>query len=739
MRKYGNKSPLSLSKVLAFFGKPLFLVFTIVVIVIAGYFHLLLIFLRKISSINLPPINFPKISISLPKFSFSFPILLPPNLKLSIPKINLSTYIITINLLLISISIYYLILHNLPSVTLLANAPPALTTKIYDRNGNLLYQIYKDQNRSLVSLSSLPQNLIDATIAAEDKNFYNHFGIDPTGIIRAIYNNVSCFILHDSCFRSPQGGSTLTQQLIKNTLLTPEKTLTRKLKELVLSIQTELSYNKDQILEMYFNQVPYGGTAYGIEEAAYQYLGKHAKDLTLSESAFLAGLPVSPTTLSPFGTTPYLAQIRQQQVLESMVKLNMITENEKVQAVNTPIHLISSNTKIRAPHFVMYVRDLLVKEFGEGTVSRGGLQVTTTLDLSIQETLQSQVITELDKLSNLNVQNGAGMIVNPPTGEILAMVGSHNFFDTEHDGQVNVTLQPRQPGSSIKPLTYALAFMKGLAPSSIIEDSPICFKSKGSPDYCPKNYDNKFHGSVSLKTALASSYNIPAIKLLNSLGITNLIELARSMGITTWDDSSRFGLSLTLGGGEVKMYDLVQAYSVFANNGYKIPLNSILEIRDSNNQLLTMNHKSLTKQQILPESIAFQINSILSDNFARSGAFGANSVLNIKGHTVAVKTGTTNNLRDNWTIGYTPSYLVATWVGNNDNSSMSSVASGITGASPIWSRTITELLKEQPNLPFPQPSTIVKALVNCEPKRYDYFVKGTEPKIDCSLPPGQIL
>jgi len=709
MRKYGKKSPLSVTKVLELLGKPLFFLFTIITLLLYSLLHTLSISLLSVRKVRLPSLHLPSIHI----------------------KLNYSLCIGSFSALFLCTLFYLLILKDLPSVRLLSDSPPALTTKIYDRSGTLLYQIYKDENRSLVKLSDLPPHLIQATIAAEDKNFYHHFGIDPLGILRAATNNLT--------LGTTQGGSTLTQQLIKNTLLTPEKTFSRKLKELILSLLAEAHYSKEEILEMYFNQVPYGGTAYGIEQAAHSYLGKPAHDLTLAESAFLAGLPVSPTTLSPFGTTPYLAQIRQQQVLESMVKLNMITENEKVQAVNTPIHLISSNTQIRAPHFVMFVRDLLVKEYGEGIVSRGGLQVTTTLDLSIQEILQNQVTTELEKLSHLNVQNGAGMVVNPATGEILAMVGSRNFFDTSRDGQVNVTLQPRQPGSSIKPLTYTLAFMKGLSPSSTIDDSPICFKSQGSPDYCPKNYDGKFHGSVNLKTALASSYNIPAIKLLNSLGILNLIELARSMGITTWNDPSRFGLSLTLGGGEVKMYDLVQAYSVFANNGYKIQLNSILEVKDSNNNILPTTHDPLPKVQVIPESIAFQINSVLSDNFARSPAFGFNSVLNIKNHTVAVKTGTTNNLRDNWTIGYTPSYLVATWVGNNDNSSMSSVASGITGASPIWSRTITELLKEQPNSPFPQPSTIVKALVSCEPKRYDYFVKGTEPKIDCSLPPGQIL
>ncbi len=498
-------------------------------------------------------------------------------------------------------------------------------------------------------------------------------------------------------------------------------------------------YTKNEILEMYLNQVPYGGTAYGIEEASKEYLGKSVKDTTLAEAAFLTGLPVSPTTLSPYGTTPYLSKIRQHQVLERMVQLGMITENEKLAATEASLNLNASSNQILAPHFVMYVRSLLASQLGETLLDRGGLTVTTTLDLSMQENLQNEINKELDNLKNLNVSNGAGLIINPKSGEILAMVGSRNFFDTKHDGQVNIVLSERQPGSSIKPLTYALAFMNGLSPSSTIEDAPICFRQTGSPDYCPKNYDGNFHGKVTLKTALGSSYNIPAIKLLNSLGVNNLVELARSMGITTWRDSSRYGLALTLGGGEVKMIDLAQAYSVFANGGILTPLNPILEIKDATGQPLKLNNTKLTKQ-VIPETVAFQINQTLSDNNARSPAFGYNSVLNIKNKTVAVKTGTTNNLRDNWTIGYTPEFLVATWVGNNNNSPMSQVVSGITGASPIWSHTMQNLLKERADLPFSKPETIVRARASCESKYYDFFIKGQEPKLNCeNIEAGKIL
>lgn len=644
--------------------------------------------------------------------------------------------IVILGMIIVSITIYWTIFRGLPSVSLLATTTPSLTTKIYDRNGILLYQIYKDQNRSLIHLTDLPPYIIQATLAAEDKNFYHHIGFDALGIIRAAYNNLRCKAAQQSC--SPEGGSTITQQLIKNTLLTPEKSLSRKLKELVLAVETEHAYTKDQILEMYLNQVGYGGTAYGIEEAAHQYFGKSARDLSLAESAMIVGLPISPTTLSPFGTNPYLGKIRQQQVLESMVKGKTITENQKIEALNTPLVFHAQDIAIRAPHFVMYVKDLLVKKYGEDLVNRGGLNVTTTLDLTKQDILQTQINEELGRLQKLHVQNGAGLIIAPKTGDILAMVGSHDFFDNQHDGQVNITLQKRQPGSSIKPITYTLALMQGATPNSYIDDAPVCFVLKGQPDYCPKNYDGRFHGRVTLRTALGSSYNIPAIKLLNMYGLSNMINLARQMGITTWDDPSRFGLSLTLGGGEITMLDLASVYSVLANGGEKVPLNAIMSVTDHTGKNITPD--TLEKRQVIPATIAYQMSAMLSDAGARAPAFGTHSVLNLPGSTVAVKTGTTNDLRDNWTFGYTPDILVGTWVGNNDNSPMSSVASGITGASPIWAHTMQQLLKSTPATPFIPPVSMIKVNLSCNgiPK-YDYFVPGNTPKIDCSATPSGTL
>jgi 1A family penicillin-binding protein len=749
MRSKSKNTTNSILRLFELIGKPSLFLCKILILGLSEYLRLLKLFIQQLVSF-LAQLRLPKLSIQLPKFSsrFAKPRRLSkqsrPQLKRqalvhsSHPR-SLTLFLVSsLSIIIVSLLTYRYLLSDLPSITSLSSSPPSLTTKIYDRHGEILYQIYKDENRSLVTLASLPPHVIDATLAAEDKNFYSHYGVDFLGITRAALNNLRCRIYSLTC--PLQGGSTITQQLVKNTLLTPEKTFIRKLKELILSVQIEMAYSKDQILEMYLNQVGYGGTAYGIEEAAHQYFGKSSRDLNLSESAMLAGLPISPTTLSPFGANPYLGKIRQRQVLESMVAAHKITEDDKVQALANPLVFNPQGITIRAPHFVMYVKDLLVKEFGEEAVARGGLEVTTTLDLSTQNLLQSQINLELENLKKLHVQNGAGLVVNPQTGEVLAMVGSKDFFNVAEDGQVNLVMQERQPGSSIKPITYALALSQGSTPNSTIDDAPICFMIKGQPDYCPKNYDNKFHGKVTLRTALANSYNIPAIKLLNHYGLDNMISLARQLGITTWDDSSRFGLSLTLGGGEITMYDLASVYSVFANGGTKVPFNPILSIKDSSGKLLTLKNQTNQTHEVLSPAVAYQINSILSDHAARSAAFGTNSILNLPGKNVAVKTGTTNDLRDNWTFGYTSDLLIATWVGNNDNTSMSSVASGVTGASPIWARTMKTMLNGQDSSPFSLPQSITPVNLSCHnPPKYEYFVQGTAPKIDCKNQAGLIL
>jgi len=677
--------------------------------------------------------------------------------KLKLPKINLIAPQLTFVLFLIilassSIVFYFLILKNLPNPHELITKPQVLTTKIYARDGTLLYKIYRNQNRSLITLDQLPIYLINATVAAEDKNFWKHPGFSIEGIIRAFKTNITDDALS-------QGGSTITQQLVKNALLSSEKTFTRKIKEVVLAIEVELMFTKNEILQMYLNEIPYGGVAYGIEEASQSYFGKSAQDLNLAEAAMLAGLPVAPTKYSPFGANPTYAVYRQRQVLKSMLDEKYISQNEYDDALKTKVVLKMSNTDIKFPHFVMYVKDNLVEKYGTRIVEEGGLEVITSIDPQIQQSAEKAVVEEMDNLKYMNVTNGAVVVTNPTSGEILAMVGSRDYFDTANDGNVNVTLMLRQPGSSIKPLTYALALQSGMTPMTTIEDSPVSYPD-GDTRYQPVNYDGRFHGIVTLKTALASSFNIPAVKLLDKLGVDSLFNFGKTMGITTWKDRNRFGLSLTLGGGEVKMIDMAVAYGVFANQGMKVDINPILQVRDSKGKVLQQfdcnPNKAITFEQpveaantkisckaerVLSSLVSYQISNMLSDNNARIPAFGPNSLLNIPNQQIPVKTGTTNDRRDNWTIGYTPDRVVVVWVGNNDNSPMSAVTSGITGATPIWRSITDNLIKDKEPIVLNVPAEL-KAVEICSDNGYlpcascrniktEYFIPGTEPKLHC--------
>ena len=657
--------------------------------------------------------------------------------KYRFPKklVIVSTTIITCSLLFI-FGIYLPILKDLPNPGILVTKQRPLTTKILARDGTVLFKIYQDQNRTQVPLSQIPDTLKYATIAIEDKDFYHHGGLSYRGILRALSRNI---FKHDL-----QGGSTITQQLVKNALLTPERTFSRKIKEVILAVMVELKFSKDQILEMYFNEVAYGGTTYGAEEAAQQYFGKSVKQLNLAEAALLAGLPAAPTTYSPFGANPEMAKQRQAEVLRRMTEDGYITAEQAEAAKTLTITYTPQTKSILAPHFVMYIKDLLVKQSGKQVVLQGGLEVTTSLDLSIQTAAETAVKNEVDKLTRLHITNGASVITNPQTGEILAMVGSKDYWDFKNDGQVNVTTRIRQPGSSIKPVNYAMALENGFTPATVIQDTPICYVLPGQKPYCPRNYDNAFHGNVTLRTALGSSYNVPAVKTLSAFGVPKMIEYGKKMGITTWDDPSRFGLSLTLGGGEVKMIDMAVAYGVFANQGMRVGLHPILKITDTKGKVLE-EFTNPTQTRALNPLVAYQITNILSDNGARTPAFGANSLLNIPKHQVAVKTGTTQNLRDNWTIGFTKDRVVVVWVGNNDNTPMSYVASGITGASPIWRNTFDYLLQNQPEQVFAPPQDLVKVKIctltgslSCEgcPSKEEYFLPGTEPKNYCS--PEQI-
>ncbi len=608
-------------------------------------------------------------------------------------------------------------LKMLPNPQLLTRRDLQVTTKIFDRNGSLLFEIYADQNRTPLPITQIPAYMQEATIAIEDKDFYHHQGVSLPGIVRAaretLFNN------------QIQGGSTITQQLIKSALLSPEVSVTRKLKEMFLAFWAERLYTKNQILEMYLNQVPYGGTAWGVEAASQTYFGKSARDLNLAETALLAGLPAAPSEYSPFGEHPEKAFERQKEVLRRMTEDHDITKEQEQLALTTPVNFNQPRVSIQAPHFVMYVRNLLEERYGPRLVEQGGLRVTTSLDLSIQNKVQDIVTNQVNALANLQVGNGAAMVTNPRTGEILAMVGSKDFFNTDIDGNVNVTTSLRQPGSSIKVVNYAAALENGFTAASILDDSPVVYQSAGSASYAPVNYDGKFHGPTPLRYALGNSFNIPAVKVLNAIGVQTMVNKGKLMGITTWDDSSQYGLSLTLGGGDVTMVDMTKVFGTLANLGSRVDLDPILEVSDYTGHVYEKDSPAPPVQAVKPE-VAWILSNILSDNTARITEFGPNSSLVVSGKTVSVKTGTTNDKRDNWTIGYTPSYVVAVWVGNNNNAPMNPyLTSGITGAAPIWHDIMTELLKNKPDEVAAKPDDVIA--IPCYFNRPEYFIAGTEP------------
>lgn len=636
---------------------------------------------------------------------------------------------------LLVVFLYFFVLKDIPKASVIGIASYPQSTKIYDRSGKLLYTVYASKNQTFVPLQKIPKNLRNASIAIEDKDFYNHGAVDFRGIARALVSTIFK--------KQVQGGSTITQQLVKNSLLTPERTITRKIKEIILSGVVESIYSKDRILEMYLNQVSYGGTAWGVQAASYVYFDKPAEKLTLAESAFLAGLPEAPSQYSPFGSNPEAGKSRQKDVLRKMREQGYITPSEEKEAHLAGLRFSKIQSKILAPHFVFYIKNLLEDKYGQRLVEQGGLSVITSLDLDIQNFTQQAVASEVAKLKKSNVTNGAAVVSNPKTGEILAMVGSKDYFDTEQDGNVNVTIAKRQPGSSIKPINYATGLIKGYTAATPFIDEPICFPNPGGKPYCPGNYDGKFRGIVQMRFALANSLNIPAVKMLKANGIESMIATASAMGIKSFDRPERYGLSLTLGGGEVTMLEMVQAFGVFADGGYKIDLQPILKVSDSKGQILEEYKppkSPIFGKKVLPEGVAFIISHILQDNGARAMGFGTNSPLNIPGYPVSVKTGTTNDYRDNWTIGYTPSIVTAVWVGNNDNSQMNGIVSGITGAAPIWNSIMVNLLKGKPKELQLKPDSVYGKIIcsntgtlappegtpdRC-PTRFEYFIKGTE-------------
>lgn len=611
------------------------------------------------------------------------------------------------------IEFYNQIVKGLPDVNQIYN-PPKLSTKILDRNGNLLYKFYNGENRTWVPIDKIPQSLIKATIAIEDKDFYKHRGISLRGLFKAMIFN---FKKDDD--QKLRGGSTITQQLVKNVFLSSEKSLKRKIKEAILACLIELKLSKKEILEKYFNQVSYGGEIYGAQEASLAYFGKNVWELDQAESAFLAGLPAAPSSYSPFGNNPELAIIRQKHVIQEMINAKFISKQEAEKITSEKIEIKKENKKTEAPQFVFYIKNILEEKYGFVNIERQGLSVITSLDSNIQNVANKITVDEVKNIKKLGISNGATLVIDVKNGDILAMIGGVN-------GQYNVTTALRQPGSSIKPINYLLALENGETLSSTILDSPVTYNIEGQKPYSPQNYNGKYMGLVTLKKALASSLNIPSVKLLAQNGVDNMIDLAQKMGINTWQDRSRFGLSLALGAGEVKMTELAQAYSIFANMGEKVEINPILEIKNYLGEGISK--KTIDKSQIIDPTYAFLINSALSDDKSRAPIFGLNSKLKIRDKTIAVKTGTTNNLRDNWCIGWTPDYLVATWVGNNDNTPMSWVASGVTGATPIWNKIMTEILKDKPDKQWTTPSGIIKKNV-CG--KDEYFIEGTEENVKC--------
>lgn len=600
------------------------------------------------------------------------------------------------------------LMRDLPSPTTLTSPERyAVSTQIFDRNGILLYEIFADENRIPVTLDSLPPHVLQATIAIEDQNFYRHFGFDFAGIARALVRNLRGERL--------EGGSTITQQLVKNALLTRERSIQRKVKEAILAVLTEMIYTKDEILEMYLNYIAYGGTAVGIEAAANSYFNKSAHELSLAEAALLAGLPQAPSRYSPFGSDPNRAKLRQQEVLRRMVEDGYISRKEAEAANQETLEFALSRTDIRAPHFVFFVRDWLYNQYGTETVERGGLRVTTTLDWSLQQAAQASLSAEVNRLADRQVSNGAALVTKPNTGEILAMIGSKDYFDVESEGQVNVTIALRQPGSAIKPITYATALQeKVLNPGSILIDAPTCFEIPGQTLYCPRNYDRTFRGPVTVRRALGNSLNIPAVKTLRATGLETFMDQARRMGITTWDDPDQYGWSLTLGGGEVRMTDMAQSFGVLANQGVKTPLTPILKVENFlGEELMAVDVESrvddletLTSfpdqrragelERVMDRAPAYLTSHIMQDNTARIEAFGSQSQLVIPNQIVSVKTGTTNDLKDNWTVGFTPEFLTVTWVGNNDGAPMNRfLVSGITGAAPIFNQIMSFILQDR--------------------------------------------
>ncbi len=585
-----------------------------------------------------------------------------------------------------------------PSIDTLSHFPLHQSTRFFDRTGTTeLYRLYDEENRIVISHNEIPDMIRFATIASEDAHFYSHQGIDIIAILRAL-------IIDIKSGEIKQGGSTITQQLARSLYLTKERTLQRKIREMFLAIKIDNHLSKDAILDLYLNTVPYGSNAYGIETASETFFHKKALDLTLAESALLASLPNAPTFFSPYDIHTKALKKRQEEILMRMYELSYITKKDLKDALanDTLSHIQPLKRSIIAPHFIIYTIAELEKTYSQKSLRTEGLSIYTTIDMDLQKAGELAIQNGVER-NKMRGANNAGLIALQATnGEILTMVGSKNYFDTSIDGNVNITTSQRQPGSAFKPFAYATAFEKGFQPESVIIDRPINFGPDGSGrPYIPRNYDGKFHGVLTMRQALAMSLNVPAVQTLALAGVSDTIDLATRLGITTLTDKKRYGLALVLGGAEVKPIDMASAFSVFSQNGIKYTPKPILKIIDRNDKEHIQENNTTDGSRVLDEDIAEKINSILSDNTARTPIFGSHSPLAFpEGITVAAKTGTTQNFRDAWTVGYTPSIAVAVWAGNNDNRPMQNGADGIFVAAPIWRDFMNTALFHFPHTGF---------------------------------------
>jgi len=667
--------------------------------------------------------------------------------KVSPLKVVVNTLII---LFLIALALFISIIKDLPRPERFTEGIIYQSTKIYDRTGEiLLYEISGEEKRTLIPLEKVPQSLVNTIIATEDKNFFKHEGVDVKAIARAV--------LYDLKIKKPvQGASTITQQLIRSYFLTQNKTIKRKTREIILSLELERRYDKEKILEWYLNLIPFGSNLYGVESASQTFLGKSVSEISLAESAVLTAMIKMPSYYSPYGSHKNELMERKNYVLRRSFEENYISREEMEEAQKKEIVFQPQKTTIQAPHFVMFVKEKLEKKYGRNFLNERGLKIITTIDMDIQKEAGRIVKNKAKEIEKFNAFNASLLAVNPQTGEIIAMVGSKDFFeesqpegcqsgiDCKFDPQVNTTLSLRQPGSSIKPFIYALAFKKGFTPNSIVWDvktefNPNCpaeanreFSENNSKCYHPQNYDNRYVGPVNLRLALAQSRNIPSVKVLYLTGLTEVLDFIYNFGLKTLTDKNRYGLSLVLGGGEVRLLEMVMGYSVFANDGSMNPLKYIKRIEDVGGKIIEKNTNEEIK--IIPSQIAREINDILSDNQARAPMFGVNSYLKLNNYEAAAKTGTTQSYRDAWLIGYTPQLVTGVWVGNNDNTPMNKKPAVLL-AGPIWNEFMNKVLDKFPkeNFKKPEKRIVENPILNGELKENHsilYFLNKDDPQYE---------